>query len=52
MNRTLLLRDIWLFLRTTRRLWMLPMILALVLLGGLLALAETSALAPFIYTIF
>lgn len=47
-----LTREVWLFLRTNRKLWLLPVILTLMLLGGLLVFAQTSALAPFIYTIF
>ena len=47
-----LLQDLWLFMRARRKFWMAPMIVMLVLLGGLLLLAEGSAVAPFIYTLF
>jgi hypothetical protein len=40
------------FLRERKKYWMLPLILVMVLLGGLLILAQGSALAPFIYTLF
>ncbi len=40
------------FLRQNKKLWLLPIILVLVLLGALLVFAQSSALAPFIYTIF
>jgi len=40
------------FLVANKRLWMLPMILALLLFGVLLVVAQSSAIAPFIYTLF
>jgi hypothetical protein len=40
------------FMRHRKRLWLLPLVTILLLVGGLLALAEGSALAPFIYSIF
>ena len=52
MSRFALLREFWMFLRENRKLWLLPIVLVLLLLGALLVLAEGSALAPFIYTIF
>jgi hypothetical protein len=47
-----LLKDIWLFLKVRKKFWLLPIILILVLLGALLVLAQGSAIAPFIYTLF
>lgn len=44
--------ELWTFLRARKKLWLLPVILAMVLLGGLLVLTEGSAVAPFIYTLF
>jgi hypothetical protein len=44
--------EIWAFLRVRKKLWLLPIIIVTVLLGGLLVLAQGSALAPFIYTLF
>lgn len=40
------------YLRAHKKIWLLPMFLTLLLIGGLLVLAEGSALAPFIYTVF
>jgi len=40
------------FLKERKRLWLIPLVMILLLVGGLLALAEGSALAPFIYSIF
>ena len=47
-----LLREFWLFLRQNKKFWLLPMVLVLLIMGTLLVLAQTSALAPFIYSIF
>ena len=46
-----LLVELWAFLRVRKRYWLLPVLVALLLIGGLIALSG-SALAPFIYTIF
>lgn len=40
------------YLKARRKMWLLPIILTLMLIGGLLILAQGSAVAPFIYTIF
>ncbi len=47
-----LFRELWAFMRVRKKWWLLPIILVLVLIGALLVLAQGSALAPFIYTIF
>ena len=44
--------QMWRFLGARRKFWLLPIILVSVLLGGLLVLAQGSAIAPFIYTLF
>jgi hypothetical protein len=46
------LRDFWGFLRVRKKFWLLPMLMALLLFGGLILLTGSSAIAPFIYTIF
>lgn len=46
------LAELWAFLRHRKKFWLLPIILAMVLIGGLLILAQGSAVAPFIYTLF
>jgi hypothetical protein len=43
--------ELWAFLRSRKKYWLLPVMVALLVLGGLVALTGT-ALAPFIYTIF
>ena len=47
-----LIRELWLFLRERKKLWLLPFILVLAGLGALLIFAQGSAIAPFIYTLF
>lgn len=44
--------ELWDFMRARKKLWLLPVVLLLLAFGGLLILAQGSALAPFIYTIF
>ena len=46
------LAEFWRFLRVRKKFWLLPLMLMMLLLGGLLLLAQGSALAPFIYTLF
>jgi len=46
------LTELWQFLRVRKKLWLLPLILVAVAIGGLLLVAKGSVLAPFIYTIF
>lgn len=45
-------RELWQFMRVRKKFWLLPIIVIMVLVGGLLVFAQGSALAPFIYTIF
>ena len=52
MSDPALLRELWTSLRARKKLWLLPIVVALLLVGGLLVLAQGSALAPFIYTVF
>ena len=52
MSQLELLSELWAFMRVRKKWWLAPLLIILVLLGALLAFAETSALAPFIYTIF
>jgi hypothetical protein len=40
------------FLKARKKYWLLPIMVMMALLGGLLVLAQGSAIAPFIYTIF
>jgi hypothetical protein len=47
-----LLQDLWSFMRERKKFWLAPIILIMLLLGALLVLAQGSAIAPFIYTLF
>ena len=47
-----LAREFWAFLRVRKKLWLLPIILVLAIFGALLVMAQGSAIAPFIYTLF
>lgn len=46
------LKELWQFLRARKKLWMLPIMIVMLLLGALLVFAQGSAVAPFIYTLF
>lgn len=46
------IKELWAFLRLRKKLWLLPIIIVMILLGGLLILAQGSVIAPFIYTLF
>jgi hypothetical protein len=46
------LKDIWGFLRTRKKWWLLPIVGMLVLMAGLLIATESAVLAPFIYALF
>ncbi len=47
-----LVKELWLFLRIRKKYWLTPVIVMVCVLGGLIVLAEGSAIAPFIYTLF
>ena len=44
--------ELWRFLRVRKKLWLLPLVVMMLVLGGLLLLAQGSVIAPFIYTLF
>lgn len=46
------LKELLLFLVKRKKLWLAPLILVMLLIGGLLILAQGSVIAPFIYTLF
>ena len=46
------LRELWEFLLARKKFWLIPVILLMVLLGGLVVMSQGSAVAPFIYTLF
>jgi hypothetical protein len=44
--------ELWSFFKIRKKFWLLPIIIMMVLFGGLVILSQGSAVAPFIYTIF
>ena len=46
------LREIWAFMRARKKYWLVPIVVMMVVFGGLVVLSKGSAVAPFIYTIF
>jgi hypothetical protein len=47
-----ILKDIWLFMKERKKFWLAPIIIILLLLGVLIVIGGSSAVAPFIYTLF
>lgn len=52
MSKVGIVKELWLFLKERKKWWLMPIILFLVLIGGLLVITQGSALAPFIYALF
>ncbi len=52
MNKFYIVKELWQFLRVRKKWWLAPILIMLMLLGGLIILTQGSALAPFIYAIF
>lgn len=46
------LTEVWKFLKARKKIWLFPIIIILISMGGLLILSQGSVIAPFIYTIF
>jgi hypothetical protein len=44
--------ELWLFMRDRKKFWLLPIIVVLVLFGGLVVATQGTAVAPFLYTLF
>ena len=47
-----MLKELWVFMRTRKKYWLWPIFVMMALLGFLIVLAQGSAVAPFIYTLF
>ena len=47
-----LIKELWEFLSVRKKLWLVPIIVILMILGGLIILSQGSVVAPFIYTLF
>ena len=46
------LQDLWEFLKVRKKIWLLPIIIILALLGGIVVATQQSSLASFIFTLF
>jgi hypothetical protein len=44
--------ELWQFMRSRKKYWLLPIVLMMALFGGLIVLTQGTAVAPFIYTVF
>ncbi len=44
--------EFWNYLKARRKFWLIPVLLVLLVFGGLIVLSQGSAVAPFIYTLF
>ena len=47
-----ILAELWRFMRVRKKYWLAPIVLLLVIFGGLILMVQGSAVAPFIYTLF
>ena len=52
MGRLRVLKELWVFLKQEKKYWIAPIFLVLIVFGFLLLVAQTSPVAPFIYTLF
>ncbi len=52
MSKISIIAELWEFLKVRKKWWLAPIVILLILLGGLIILTQGSALAPFIYAIF
>ena len=52
MAKSGLIMEFWRFFKVRKKWWLLPIIIVMVIMGALLVFAQSSVLAPFIYTIF
>ncbi len=52
MSKLSILKEFWDFLKVRKKWWLTPIVLVMILLGALLVFSQSSALSPFIYTIF
>lgn len=52
MAKSHVLAEFWAFLKAEKKYWLAPIVFVLLLFGLLLVFAQSSAVAPFIYTLF
>jgi hypothetical protein len=47
-----LVRELWAFIKVRKKYWLVPILVMMVVFGGIVVLSKGSAVAPFIYTLF
>ena len=47
-----IIRELWVYMKARKKFWLVPIIVMMVVFGGMVILTKGSAVAPFIYTIF
>jgi hypothetical protein len=52
MSNSGLMSEMWAFMKVRKKFWLLPIMIMMVIFGGLIVLTKGSAIAPFIYTLF
>lgn len=52
MEKLSIVLELWEFLRVRKKMWLLPLLVFLIFVGILIVFSESSAVAPFIYTLF
>lgn len=52
MSKASIIKELWAFLRVRKRYWLAPILIILLLLSFLIIFAQSSSVAPFIYTLF
>jgi hypothetical protein len=52
MSKNRVFSDFWEFLRQEKKYWLVPIVIVFVLFGLLIVFSQSSAVAPFIYTLF
>jgi hypothetical protein len=52
MSKLQVMSELWQFMQENKKYWLAPILITLVLVGALLVLAKSSAVAPFIYSLF
>ena len=45
-------KELWMFMKVRKKFWLLPILVMMVIFGGLVVFTQGSAVAPFIYTVF
>ena len=52
MSKLSIFKELWDFLKTRKRFWLAPILIILILLSLLIVFAQSSSVAPFVYTLF